>query len=197
MTISTKFQHPDIEALLCAAKQLDNLETPNTDRLSQILEGVTVTPDFLANCCHQPTSDRPYAKTLVLESDTLECGIFRWNRNLPCAIHDHGESWGAVKVLSGLVVNNTYKRDREGAIVKDMKKIYTPGNIIFMPKGTIHSMVSIGQPQLVTVHYYLPKITGMSVYDIDRNTICTMKNNCGAWLPKDIREIVSLKRISL
>lgn len=170
MTISIKSQHQENVAFIILDEQLDNHqvnldESPNTDRLSQILERVTLTPDLLKSC-RQPATNRPYTKIRLLKSNQFDCDILIWNYLNSCAIHDHGdESEGVVKVLSGLLVNRTYKRNEEKLLLKDKENIHSQDDIISMPKGTIHSMVSIGKQQLVTLHCYYPPIQRMRVYD--------------------------------
>ena len=37
----------------------------------------------------------------------------------------------------------------------------------------------------VGLHFYLPAITGMRVYDCDRRETLIVGDDCGAWVPAD------------
>ena len=173
-----------------------DLSNPNPDRLQCLIEELNLTIDEL-RCYLKSPGEEAYAKTTLYSCDRIECSILNWHHNLPCAIHDHGaNSWGIVKVVNGTLTNIIYNRNADGSLHPVTKTNHTQGELIYLPKGVIHQMVSIGQEDLVTFHCYCPPIQRMRVYDTEHNAICTVTGDRIASIPKDCREIVALDRIA-
>jgi predicted metal-dependent enzyme (double-stranded beta helix superfamily) len=182
-----------------------DLSNPKPDELQCLIQELNPTLDEL-RCYLKSPGKEAYSKTTLyscdravprLRRDRIECSVINWHHNLPCAIHDHGEhSWGLVKVINGELINTTYNRDADGALQEVSKTNHTQGELIYLPKGIIHQMVSIGQKHLVTFHCYCPTIQRMRVYDTALNAVCTITGDRSASIPKDCREIVSFDRIT-
>jgi predicted metal-dependent enzyme (double-stranded beta helix superfamily) len=206
--LNASLQH-DRQTQQTILQRLENsfsgLSNPNLDRLQRLIEELNPTLDEL-RCYLKSPGKEAYSKTTLYNCahavprrsrDRIECSVINWHDNLPCAIHNHGtDSFGLIKVVNGTLTNTTYKRNSDGLLQQVTKTNHTQGEFIYMPKGIIHQMVSIGQEQLVTFHCYCPPIERMRVYDITHNIICTVTGDRSASIPKDRREIVVLDRIT-
>jgi cysteine dioxygenase len=145
-------------------------------------------------CYLKAPGKEAYSKTTLYSCDRIECSIVNWHHNRPCAIHDHGDSWGLIKVVNGILINTTYDRNTDGSLQEIAKTYHTQGEFIYLPKGIIHQMVSIGQEQLITFHCYCPLIERMRVYDTAHNAICTITGDRIASIPKRDRTLVIFEK---
>lgn len=182
------------------------LSNPKPDELKRLIQELNLTFDEL-RCYLKAPGKEAYSKTTLYSCDhavprpwrdRLECSVINWHDNRPCAIHDHGsDSWGIVKVVNGILINTTYDRNTDGSLQEVAKTYHTQGEFIYLPKGIIHQMVSLGRKQLITFHCYCPPIQRMRVYDTAHNAICTITGDRNASIPKDCKEIVSFDRITV
>ena len=112
-----------------------------------------------------------------------------WAGDGPCLPHDHGEAWGWALVLSGEVSLRIWSMEN-GSWCPEPWAAAQKGNWVYMEPGIVHQMR--GQEGAVTLHFYLPVIDGMRVYDPEQKRAWRVKSECGAWLPvpsEIIREI--------
>lgn len=172
-----------------------NLSNLNPDRLQRLIQELNPTLDEL-RCYLKSPGKEAYSKTTLYRCDLIECLVINWHDNFPCAIHDHGNSFGLIKVVNGTLTNTTYNRNADGLLQQVTKTNHTQGELIYLPKGIIHQMMSTGQEPLVTFHCYCPPIERMRVYDTAHNAVCTVTGDRSASIPKDRREIVLLDRIA-
>ncbi len=134
----------------------------------------------------------PYGRHLLYQNQGIESLVMNWPSGAECAPHDHGSSWGWVHILEGEAEHSVYQLDVRGVPRVRRKRLVRAGGWLFAPKGLIHSMGNPTSNRLVTLHVYVPCITGMRVYDPSRCASCVVRDDCGAWWPADDRQIVQI-----
>ena len=73
---------------------------------------------------------------------------------------------------------------------------YNTGSMVVAPRSTIHQMSSVSYQPLVTVHVYCPPVSKMKVFDPTHDLEMTVSDDCGAWFPKDERQIVTIRNLA-
>lgn len=128
--------------------------------------------------------DKPYGRALIYADNDFEIIVMTWSRNLPSLPHDHGSSYGWVKILSGSVVHTLYRHSEQGVPTVAKRVVEPTGAMLYAPPGLIHTMESATPDEtVVTLHFYAPPIHGMRVFDLERIRACIVSDDCGAWWP--------------
>ena len=137
---------------------------------------------------------RPYGRQVLLATDKVEGMIARWTRGVPCAPHDHGGSFGAVRLLRGAAIHRVWRVTPEGLELLQEDRVEAPAVLSCGPH-MVHSMVDGGAEEpLTTLHLYIDPIDHMMVYDLDGNRTLKVDGGCGAWLPDDEPELIRDQR---
>lgn len=133
---------------------------------------------------------KPYSRSRI-SVDIPECEVLvmHWASQHACAPHDHGDSYGCLLVVAGQAVERLYRRRGRAGVELMTTRRHQAGDIVLVPRGVIHSMVNPTTSPLVTLHLYVPEITGMTVYDPTRCRKCIVSDDCGAWWPKAEEEV--------
>ena len=164
------------------------LERPSRQELNAALRACHILTADLEPVISPPI-DFPYSRTLLYKSEHIEVLGMSWAHDRQCAPHDHGQSWGLVKILEGRATHAIYSL-KGGIPVLRIRSLKEAGTTLFAPKGMIHSMGNPSSNRLITLHVYTPEITNMMVYDIPRCAACIVADDCGAWWPATQRQIV-------
>lgn len=188
MTLSTSCHHLNG---LTLTHDLDL--TP--ENLKNWLEKADLTLDKLKSYL-KPPGVLAYERNLLYRNSNLEILVMNWGYNRHCAIHDHAKSWGYIRIIKGSLINTLYQRNQEGFLTQIAENKYSEGQLIFMPKGTIHRMISTCS-QTVSVHGYCPPISGMKVFDPIHNLVFTVSDDCGAWFPTEEKQIVKVNNLTV
>lgn len=133
---------------------------------------------------------KPYGRRVLLATDRVEAMIARWTRGVPCAPHDHGGSYGAVRVLQGEALHTLWRI--EGAeLVEVSTERVRAGDVMSVGPEVVHSMIDAGaEAPLVTLHLYVDPIEHMVVYDRQDRRTLVVDGGCGAWIPHDAPELI-------
>jgi len=162
---------------------------------------------------------KPYGRRVLLANDHVESMIARWTRGHECAPHDHGGSYGAVRLLQGSALHTVWQvRDHGLHMVR--QDVVHAGYVLTCGPEMVHSMVDAGAAKpLTTLHLYIDPIDHMFVYDTDQvggraladappsdaspvaslgaqrpviteGRTWVVDGGCGAWLPRDQPELV-------
>jgi hypothetical protein len=105
-----------------------------------------------------------------------------------CAPHDHGEASGFVQLLAGRFVERLW-RWRAGDLVVAHEAQHDAPAILRVGARGIHDMKAVGGG--LGIHFYLPAITGMQVFDRARRETLVVRDDCGAWIPDDAGLVAS------
>ena len=135
-------------------------------------------------------TSKPYGRRVLFATDQLEGMLATWTRDTPCRPHDHGGSFGAVRVLRGVSHHKIWKVV-DGELPCVFEELVEPGGVMACGRDVIHSMGDAGaEDGLVTLHLYHDAIDHMVVYDQDAGTTYVVEGNCGAWIPTDEPELI-------
>jgi cysteine dioxygenase len=143
---------------------------------------------------HQPDKRKPYGRAVVFAQRDLEAMVATWTPGLPCAPHDHGGSFGAVRILQGRA-QHTLWRIQDGQLVKVHEHFAEAGETLCCEPSLVHSIGDAGPADgsgetLRTLHMYTESIDHMMVYDVPNKRTLVVDGGCGAWTPYDQPEFI-------
>lgn len=136
----------------------------------------------LIDAAPPPRPDEPYGRLPLHRGERGEVLLVRWREDTFCAPHDHGQAGGFVSLLRGQFVERLW-RWKDGDLVAAVERAYAAPALIEVKGGAIHDMKARGSG--VGVHFYLPAIQAMKVFDRARRETLTVADDCGAWVPGD------------
>jgi hypothetical protein len=128
----------------------------------------------------EPAPGEPYGRTPVWRDDLGEVLLVKWREDTFCAPHDHGEASGFVQLLGGRFVERMWCW-RAGELVVARETRHDAPAILRVGARGIHDMKAVGGG--LGIHFYLPAITGMKVFDRARRETLVVRDDCGAWIP--------------
>lgn len=102
-----------------------------------------------------------YSKKVLHKDDTLEVVLIRWESGASSLIHDHGNSYGIVRVLQGSIGFDLYDE-----INKVGEGLVPAIDTFDLPEGILHRMYNPSELEdAISLHFYCPKISEMFLYD--------------------------------
>ena len=130
----------------------------------KVVARLRVTPDELVR--YQHWTDERYTRTRFYQGERFEILVLCWQEGQQSPIHDHAQSICTMVVLEGDAVTTLYRVEGE-ALVEEGTSALVPGSITTVYGGDIHK---VGNPlgsghRLMTIHFYLPPIPEMLVWD--------------------------------
>jgi cysteine dioxygenase len=137
-----------------------------------------------------PHAGEPYGRRLLHRDQTGEVMLAGWGKDAECAPHDHAGGVGVVQVLDGVFTETDWVW-RDGTLALGASRRWRAGDSIPVVAGGIHSMLAHGAG--TTLHLYTPAISGMRVFDPARRQTLSVRDECGAWVPRD--EALILARV--
>lgn len=124
----------------------------------------------------------PYGRNVIFRSENFEIILMNWKPGKCSYIHDHGNSYGVVYVLTDGGNNVAYDADYKHIATIPLFK----GQFVQVPKGIYHKIENPTADFSVTLHFYAPPLNGMKVIDEkDTNRQFIVTNETGAWEPKE------------
>jgi cysteine dioxygenase len=137
----------------------------------RVVSRLHASPDELAR--YQHWSDEKYTRTRFYEGERFEILVLCWNEGQMSPIHDHANSICSMLVLDGEASTTMYEVRDAGqgaggkALVAEGATRLAAGNLTTVYGGDIHR---VGNPEgsgrrLITIHFYLPPIAEMLVWD--------------------------------
>ena len=157
-------------------------QTPELDELNGWLKRVQVEPEELRP--HVSFKSGTYARHLVFRSELAELLILCWRPGQRTPIHDHNGSYGAVRVLEGILWETMFALEDERGLVYQRGREWRPGQVTGADVPDIHQL---GNPEvsgqdLITLHLYAPPLRSLNIYRVgDRTSTSTL--NMNSWNP--------------
>ena len=138
------------------------------DEVHRIVSRLRVTRGDLTRYLHW--SDEHYTRTRFYQGERFEILVLCWQEGQMSPIHDHARSICTMLVLEGPCETTNYRigaADGMRRLVRGRRTPLPPGNLTTVYAGDIHQ---VGNPPgsgagLVTIHFYLPPIPEMLVWD--------------------------------
>jgi len=137
----------------------------------RIVARLHATPQELAR--YQHWSDEKDTRTRFYEGERFEILVLCWQEGQMSPIHDHANSICSMLVLEGEAATTMYEVRAPGdgagdpTLIAESSTRLAAGNLTTVYGGDIHKVgnpVGSGQ-RLITIHFYLPPIPEMLVWD--------------------------------
>jgi cysteine dioxygenase len=141
---------------------------PTFEEVNELLGGVSVGEDELRP--YVSFKEGTYARHRVHVVADAELLVLCWRPGQRTPIHDHAGSFGAVKVLRGVMWETLFEMDEAEGLRYKSSREWTPGHVTGADVPDIHQL---GNPEvsgqdLVTLHLYAPPLTTLNVYKVGR-----------------------------
>ena len=143
--------------------------------IHKVVARLRVTPEEITR--YQHWSGERYTRTSFYQGERFEILVLCWQEGQTSPIHDHAHSICTMVVLEGAAVTTLYEVVDLGkgptapfggrALIAESTSALPVGSITTVYGGDIHR---VGNPQgsgarLMTIHFYLPPIPEMLVWD--------------------------------
>jgi cysteine dioxygenase len=156
-------------SLASLAERIANLKRP--PELSEVdgwLREVEVGPDELRP--HVAFKEGTYARHRVRFSEHAELLVLCWLPGQRTPIHDHDGSFGAVRVLQGVMWETLFEMDERSGLAYKSARDWTPGHVTGARIPDIHQLGNpdVSGQDLVTLHLYAPPLKSLNVYKVGR-----------------------------
>jgi cysteine dioxygenase len=139
-----------------------------------------------------PAPGEPYGRQPLHRDDARgEVLLVSWREDTFCAPHDHGDASGVVALLRGTFVERAW-RWRDGALDVAGERRHVAPTLLRVGAGGVHDMKATGRG--LGVHFYVPAITAMRVFDRERRETLVVADDCGAWVPREASLVLSRAR---
>lgn len=98
-------------------------------------------------------SNSAYYRIVWKKTEYCEVVFILWPPGSESPLHDHGCSFGSVRVLGGTLHEERYSK---GKNVMMNEKVYVKGDVFYEYPDTIHKMSNRSKRWAVTLHVYIP-----------------------------------------
>ena len=144
-------------------------EQPSFEEINALLAGVEVGADELRP--YVGFKEGTYARHRVHLGEHAELLVLCWRPGQRTPIHDHAGSFGAVRVLRGVMWETIFEMggDEEGLRYGSARE-WMPGRVTGADVPDIHQLGNpdVSGQDLVTLHLYAPPLTSLNVYKVGR-----------------------------
>ncbi|MET0650637.1 MAG: cysteine dioxygenase family protein [Pyrinomonadaceae bacterium] len=140
---------------------------PAFEDLSALLGGVEVSTEELRP--YVSFKESTYARHRVHMGEHAELLVLCWRPGQRTPIHDHAGSYGAVRVLRGVMWETIFEMG-DGGLAYESAREWTPGHVTGADVPDIHQLGNpdVSGRDLVTLHLYAPPLTSLNVYKVGR-----------------------------
>ena len=158
------------EALLAEASR-HTVESFDVHVLRDLVSHLEITPDLLDG--RIAFSEDAYARNLVYRDELFECVCLCWLGSQATRIHDHGRSFGVVRVVEGVMREEIFRSDPDGALRVAKTIAHDRTGLSVSPEGMIHRLGNggDGDGRLVSLHFYAGPLDEMNLYDLETGVI--------------------------
>jgi cysteine dioxygenase len=117
---------------------------------------------------HVGFKEGTYARHRVSVGEHAELLVLCWRPGQRTPIHDHNGSFGAVKVLRGVMWETLFAMDASRGLLYESSREWTPGQVTGADIPDIHQLGNpdISGQDLITLHLYAPPLTSLNVYKV-------------------------------
>lgn len=140
--------------------------------LVELLQQLVVTEREISQ--YATFREHRYTRNVVFQDKTFEIVMICWKSGQRSLIHDHGNSFGAVKILQGVLTESVFELAPNGMIKPCSSRDFQTGDIQIENQFTIHQVSNLQPPPLTTIslHVYVPPLARMNLYRLyDPNMI--------------------------
>lgn len=151
------------------AERLSRMNVPPPfGELNAMLEGVEVNAEELRP--YVSFKEGTYARHRVHLGPHAELLVLCWRPGQRTPIHDHAGSYGAVRVLRGVMWETLFEMEGSEGLVYKSSCEWTPGRVTGADVPDIHQLGNpdVSGQDLVTLHIYAPPLSSLNVYKVGR-----------------------------
>jgi len=107
----------------------------------------------------------------ISHTPSHEAWLIAWAPGSALEMHDHGDSLGAIHVVSGVLAESYVDRGRgRGEQAARMRtRELCAGATVAVPASRMHEVWNPGPHTTVSIHVYSPPLTSMTFYDRERS----------------------------
>jgi cysteine dioxygenase len=141
---------------------------PTLEEVNGWMGTVEVMPDELRP--HVSFKEGTYARHRVFVNEHAELLVLCWRPGQRTPIHDHNGSFGAVRVLNGVMWETIFGMGDERGLAYKYAREWTPGYTTGADVPDIHQLGNpdVSGEDLITLHLYAPPLTSLNVYRVGR-----------------------------
>ena len=150
-------------------ERLSRVDAPPTfAELNALLDGVSVGADELRP--YVSFKEGTYARHRVHLGEHAELLVLCWRPGQRTPIHDHAGSFGAVRVLRGVMWETLFEMGGRDGLAYMSGREWTPGHVTGADVPDIHQLGNpdVSGQDLVTLHLYAPPLASLNVYKVGR-----------------------------
>lgn len=143
---------------------LDGLDTsPGQEVLAQRLADLDVEMELFDGLIG--TTPDGYQRNVIDCTDTFELVVICWDPGQKTAIHDHGSSDCAFRVIEGAVTETIYTRTDDGGVEATDRQVHVAGDEGFVDEADVHRLSNETRQRASNIHLYMPPVGDGDVYD--------------------------------
>lgn len=119
----------------------------------------------LGSVVHWPGASEVQERTwrIVAQTPEYDAWLIAWPTGGTVDLHDHGESSGALHVISGALTETIPWRDDDRL---SLVRLEVPAGVTrAFDAGHVHDVRNVGPSHALSVHVYSPPLTSMLYYD--------------------------------
>jgi cysteine dioxygenase len=141
---------------------------PELEEVNALLRDTEVGADELRP--HVSFKEGTYARHRVAGGEHAELLVLCWLPGQRTPIHDHDGSFGAVRVLQGVMWETMFEMDERSGLAYKSAREWTPGNVTGADIPDIHQLGNpdVSGQNLVTLHLYAPPLKSLNIYKVGR-----------------------------
>ena len=141
---------------------------PELPEVNEWMREVEITADELRP--HVGFKESTYARHRVYLCEHAELLVLCWRPGQRTPIHDHNGSFGAVRVLQGVMWETLFEMDDSRGLLYTSSREWTHGSVTGAGIPDIHQLGNpdISGQDLITLHLYAPPLTSLNVYKVGR-----------------------------
>ena len=120
-----------------------------------------------------------YARHRVFVNEFAELLVLCWRPGQRTPIHDHNGSYGAVRVLEGVMWETVFALgEGDRGLAYERGREWLPGLVTGADIPDIHQLGNpdVSGQDLITLHLYAPPLTSLNIYRVGQrdsvNTLC-------------------------
>ena len=111
-----------------------------------------------------------YARHRVAGGEHAELLVLCWLPGQRTPIHDHDGSFGAVRVLQGVMWETIFEMDEQSGLAYKSAREWAAGSVTGADIPDIHQLGNpdVSGQNLVTLHLYAPPLKSLNIYKVGR-----------------------------
>ncbi len=112
---------------------------------------------------------------LFARTEACDAWLIAWPVGGAIQLHDHGESSGAIVVVSGTLQENRIRTNVAGARESSRQALVAGGAPASFSRHEIHDVTNAGPAAALSLHVYSPRLTAMTFYEMLGDSLVVLR----------------------